>query len=68
MSNESEGSHNCPDRLDDVATVAPTEGVFVPLKTTLETRAVEKVINVYITSVPAKQASGTLKQVYPYAT
>jgi hypothetical protein len=61
MSSESEGSHNCPERLNGVATVAPPEGVFVPLKTALETTTVEKVISVYITVVPPKLASGTLK-------
>lgn len=37
------------------------EGVFVPLKTTLETRSREEVGKVYVTGVPAKLASGVLK-------
>jgi len=39
----------------------PSGGQLVALKTTLETRARETVIDVYITSVPVKQASGTLE-------
>ena len=36
-------------------------GILVPLKTTLETRARDSSISVYVTSVPVKQASGTLE-------
>ncbi len=36
-------------------------GVFVPLKTTLETRSRENVGKVHVTGVPAKLASGILK-------
>ena len=60
MSNESEGSHRYPGQVNGFATIAPPGGVFVPLKTTLETTTIEKVISVYITAVPTKQASGTL--------
>jgi hypothetical protein len=38
-----------------------SNGVLVPLKTTLETRARDAFLDVYITNVPVKQASGTLE-------
>lgn len=37
------------------------KGVLVPLKTTMETRARERVVEVYVTAVSPKQASNTLK-------
>ncbi|QSZ34125.1 hypothetical protein DSL72_005713 [Monilinia vaccinii-corymbosi] len=37
-----------------------TSGRLVPLKTTLETRARDSLLSVYITHVPAKKASGVL--------
>lgn len=40
---------------------ASNNGILVPLKTTLETRARDSFISVYVTSVPVKQASGTLE-------
>lgn len=36
-------------------------GVLFPLRTTLETRARDSFIGVYVTSVPVKQASGSLE-------
>ncbi len=37
------------------------KGVLVPLKTTLETRARDRTVEVYVTAVPVKLAHGTLK-------
>ncbi|KAF7866784.1 hypothetical protein EAF04_005626 [Stromatinia cepivora] len=37
-----------------------TSGGLIPLKTTLETRARDSLLSVYITSIPAKKASGVL--------
>lgn len=36
-------------------------GILVPLKTAMEVRARESFIEVYVTSVPVKQASGALE-------
>ncbi|KAF7946429.1 hypothetical protein EAE96_009427 [Botrytis aclada] len=44
----------------DKAETSATSSGLVPLKTTLETRARYSLLNVYITSVPAKKASGVL--------
>ena len=41
-------------------------GRLIPLKTTLETCAGESLLNVYITSVPVKQASGSLEYVFSF--
>lgn len=41
--------------------ISHKEGRFIPLKTTLETRAREKIGKVYVTGVPAKLASAVLK-------
>jgi hypothetical protein len=38
-------------------------GRLVPLKTTLETRKRDKVVEVYVMAVPVKEASGTLRYV-----
>ncbi|KAA8573654.1 hypothetical protein MFRU_001g03840 [Monilinia fructicola] len=38
-----------------------TSGSLIPLKTTLETRARDSLLSVYITHVPAKKASGVLE-------
>ncbi|KAG4444244.1 hypothetical protein IFR05_000219 [Cadophora sp. M221] len=67
--NESEGGGNHDIAISiskPVATdipIAKKEGVFIPLKTTLETRAREKIGKVYVTSVPAKLASSVLNLV-----
>ncbi len=37
------------------------DGYLVPLKTTLETTARDTIIDVYVTIIPIKQASNTLK-------
>jgi hypothetical protein len=39
----------------------PDNSILIALKTTLETKARESFISVYATSVPVKQASGTLE-------
>lgn len=36
-------------------------GILVPLKTTLETRRSDAVVEVYVTAVPVKGASGALR-------
>ncbi len=38
-----------------------SHGILIPLKTTLETRARESLVSVFVTTVPVKQASGTLE-------
>ncbi|KAH8674775.1 cytidine deaminase-like protein [Tricladium varicosporioides] len=38
----------------------PRQVLLIPLKTTLETRSIDRVIDVYITCVPIKKASSTL--------
>ncbi|CZS88514.1 related to TAD3 Subunit of tRNA-specific adenosine-34 deaminase [Rhynchosporium agropyri] len=65
-----EGGHDCDSKSCESAGVhipVPEDvpvprngGRFVPLKTTLETRAVEKIGKVYVTGVPAKLASAVL--------
>ncbi|KAH6717928.1 cytidine deaminase-like protein [Leptodontidium sp. MPI-SDFR-AT-0119] len=63
--NESEGDHDIAISFSKpvAAEVARKGGVFIPLKTTLETRAREKIGKVYVTSVPAKLASTVLNLV-----
>jgi tRNA-specific adenosine deaminase 3 len=46
---------------ENKAEASATSSGLVPLKTTLETRARYSLLSVYITSVPAKKASGVLK-------
>lgn len=46
---------------NEVEVPTSTSGVLIPLKTILETRARDSLLSVYITSVPAKKASGVLK-------
>ena len=58
MTQETKGKETC--KHDDSGIQAYT-GTLVALKTTLETRARESFISVYVTSVPVKQASGTLE-------
>lgn len=47
--------------FQEAKTPTSTTGRLIPLKTTLETRARDSWLSVYITSVPAKKASGALK-------
>ncbi|KAE9372072.1 cytidine deaminase-like protein [Stipitochalara longipes BDJ] len=59
MTQETKGKESCTN-----AKVAPkrtSKCILVPLKTTLETRARDSFITVYVTSVPVKQASRTLE-------
>jgi tRNA-specific adenosine deaminase 3 len=59
MTQETEGKETCTNAK--AAPDATSKGVLVPLKTALETRARDSFIDVYVTSVPVKQASGTLE-------
>ncbi|CAG8951457.1 hypothetical protein HYFRA_00007373 [Hymenoscyphus fraxineus] len=57
MNSESAASHRVP----ALALAPPTDGgQLIPLKTTLETRAAVRVLNVYFTKVPVRKASGAL--------
>ena len=44
----------------------PTPGKLLSLKTTLEIRPGDALIEVYVTKVPPKAASGILRSVVPY--
>jgi hypothetical protein len=55
--------NSCAERRNDTSTPdgSLNNGILVPLKTTLETRARDSSISVYVTSVPVKKASRTLE-------
>lgn len=57
MSQETRGKETCTKEAAD----ATSKGILVPLKTTMETRARDSFISVYVTRVPVKQASATLE-------
>jgi tRNA-specific adenosine deaminase 3 len=59
MTQETKGKETCTN-VTAVPDTTP-KGILVPLKTTLETRARGSLLDVYVTSVPIKQASGTLE-------
>jgi tRNA-specific adenosine deaminase 3 len=59
MTQVTRGKQTCSDK-EEIQDASPN-GVLVPLKTTLETTARDSFISVYVTSVPVKQASGTLE-------
>jgi tRNA-specific adenosine deaminase 3 len=59
MTEEQTGKETCTNAK--AVPDATSKGVLAPLKTILETRARDSFINVYVTSVPVKQASGTLE-------
>jgi tRNA-specific adenosine deaminase 3 len=58
MTQGTKGKETCTEAGADAISKG---GILVPLKTTLETRARDSFISVYVTSVPVKQASGTLE-------
>ena len=61
MSVETESSTLQSDEVTMQSVDQSSGGQLIPLKTTLETRARESIINIYVTSVPVKQASGALE-------
>jgi tRNA-specific adenosine deaminase 3 len=60
MSGENTGNQSFVEESDAIPARFGSRKL-VPLKTTLETRARDTVINVYVTLVPVKQASTALK-------
>ncbi|RDL38242.1 Uncharacterized protein BP5553_02582 [Venustampulla echinocandica] len=60
MTTEAVGSQDCPEQNESPATLKHGGSYLIPLKTTLETDTVDKVISVFITAVPIKKASSTL--------
>ena len=58
MTQELKGKDSC---TNDGPRNTSQTGTLVALKTILETKARESFITVYVTSVPVKQASGTLE-------
>ncbi|PMD56372.1 cytidine deaminase-like protein [Hyaloscypha bicolor E] len=59
MTRETKGKETCTNAK--AVPDATPKGILVPLKTTLETRARGSLLDVYVTSVPVKQASGALE-------
>ncbi|KAH8781953.1 cytidine deaminase-like protein [Hyaloscypha finlandica] len=59
MTQETKGKETCTNAK--AVPDATPKGILIPLKTTLETRARGSLLDVYVTSVPVKQASGALE-------